>query len=773
MVANVDEKISLISKNFIENSMDIILVVDRGGKILYANKKAVETYGYDYEELLNLSVFNLRNESIKECGQKQLNKALKRGIKFKTYHYKKDGVKFPVEVRSIYSSEESKDMVVSIIRDITDVEEISRDAAIFSRSLDIFEDSIIVLTDELKVSHWSKGAEEKFGYKSEEVVGKDIDVLIPDDKIDEFNNKISLVQKGNTIKNLETIRVHKNGHDIQVSISISPVYDNDGLIIGMLVIYRDISERNMLIEELKEYEKRWRFALEGGQFGVVDWNISNNRVFYSDYWKEMLGYAKDEITDTYEEWENRVHPDDLLNVIEDIRRHFKGEDFILEYRMLCKNNTYKWIRTRGKVISYADNGQSLRMISTNEDVTDKKLIEQELKENNKKLELLKQEADDANKEKSLFLANMSHEIRTPLNGILTTIQLLQSTAMNIDQSKYIKMLKESSDILLEIINDLLDVSKIESSSFKLNNGAFELRETINSIYNNLLMTGNSKGLEVSYYLDPTIDFQVFGDELRLKQVLSNLLSNAIKFTDHGYVSFRAKLISSDDNVEKIEFRIKDSGIGIEESFKEKIFHNFSQGDLSARKKYMGTGLGLAISKQLATLMNGDIWFESIVGQGATFFFTCELKKTNNKNYDIQENNSIKEEIEVNNMEYDKVILCVEDNLINQEVMESIIKRKGYKYIAAYNGNEALEALKSNKIDLILMDVQMPKLNGFETTKIIRAEELGGKHIPIIAMTAYAMSNDKDKCIAVGMDDYISKPFDIEILYEIINRYLTK
>jgi PAS domain S-box-containing protein len=501
--ALVNEQILFKGKDFIENALDIILIVGKYGKVLYGNKKAVETYGYSFDELVNLDIFALRNDDTREFTKKQLNKALDRGIKFKTYHYKKDGSKFLVEVRSIYSNKKSKDMVVSIIRDISDIEE-----------------------------------------------------------------------------------------------------------------------------------------------------------------------------------------------------------------------AYK----------------------------------------------------DANKAKSIFLANMIHEIRTPMNGILAAIQLLQLECINEQQNKYVKILNESANTMLSLINNLLDISKIESGTFKLNSELFNLKETINNIYNNLLLTGNSKGLEVSYYLDPNIDFEIIGDELRLKEILNNLISNAVKFTDEGYVSFRVKMISHDDSSEKIEFRIKDSGIGIEEDFKEKIFNDFSQGDLSTRKKHMGTGLGLAISKQFATLMNGDICFESSVGKGSTFIFICEFKKSKKKKQKLKINN-IEEKITISRVEQDKVILCVEDNLINQEVMEGIIKRKGYKYIAAYNGNEALNILKNNKVDLILMDVQMPELNGFETTKIIRKEELGGEHIPIIAMTAYAMREDKGKCIQADMDNYIVKPFDIKKLYEIIDSYL--
>ncbi|EKQ57186.1 MULTISPECIES: PAS domain-containing hybrid sensor histidine kinase/response regulator [unclassified Clostridium] len=632
-------------KDFIENAFDIILIVNKKGKILYGNKKAIEAYGYTFDELINIDIFTLRNESTMEFTQRQLEKALDRGIKFKTYHYRKDGSKFPVEVRSIYSNKKIKNMVVSIIRDISEIEEEYKNAKLFSMSLDILDDPFVIFTKEMNISNWSKGAEAKFGFKKEEVIGKNMSELLPNNILDESKSIVRMLSKGEIVKDYETVRLDKNGEILNVLVSASPIYDGDGGFSGVLAIYKDI--------------------------------------------------------------------------------------------------------------------------------TDRKLIEKKLQEKCEQLELLKQKAEAANKAKSIFLADMSHEIRTPMNGILATIQLLRSECVSDEQSKYIKILNESANTMLNVINNLLDISKIESGTFKLNDEPFNLRETINNIYNNLLIIGDSKGLEVSYYLDPNIDYEIIGDELRLKVILNNLISNAVKFTDEGYVSFRVKMISSDDVSEKIEFRIKDSGIGIDEEFKEKIFNDYSQGNLSTSKKQVGTGLGLAISQQFAAIMNGNICFESKVGKGSTFIFTCEFKKSKKKEQNFEIRTIVKKQVEVNKVERNEVILCVEDNLINQEVMEGIIKNKGYKYIGAYNGNEALEILKNNKVDLILMDIQMPELNGFETTKIIRAEEFGGKHIPIIAMTAYAMREDKDKCMQADMDDYIVKPFDIEKLYEIVEIHLKK
>jgi CheY-like chemotaxis protein len=358
-----------------------------------------------------------------------------------------------------------------------------------------------------------------------------------------------------------------------------------------------------------------------------------------------------------------------------------------------------------------------------------------------------------------------------MNGVIATIQLLQSSNLSDEQRKYVNLLKNSADDLVAIIDSLLDIAKLESGKIELSREAFDLRETVNSIYNNFLIAANQKGLEAGCYLDPNINYDVIGDELRLRQILTNLLSNAVKFTDKGFISFRTKLISSDGYQQKIVFSVKDTGIGIDESYKPFIFQSFSQGDLSKKKKYKGTGLGLAISKQLAELMDGDIHFESEVGKGSTFYFTCTLKKQRNlADHEIVKSSTETKE-ERRQITSEKVVLCVEDDLINQEIMESIIIKKGYKYLAAYDGNEALEKLKESRVDLILMDIQLPGLNGYELTKIIRDMEYSKRSIPIIAMTAYAMHEDRDKCIEAGMDDYISKPIDIEKLYSILDAYL--
>lgn len=747
---------------FMDNLVDNILVLNKG-RIIYANLSAIKLYGYPSNELMNMNFSDLIMKSSSD-----INELLVQGKSFNLIHYRKDGTKFIADVKGIYCDNDNT--VISVSKDSYCLFERFKNNKISSKYLEIIDEAIIVFTKDLNIYLWSKSAEKKFGYTMDEIYGKNLRILIPEDKLDEFEYKIETIQQGNIVEGYETKRIDKNGNPINVSVSISPLFNCRGEYMGALGIYKDISEKLDLENKLTEAEERLRLAIEGGRLGVWDWNVTTNMVYTSNLFNELLGYGENKIIYAYDEIIEKVHKDDRDYVIDKINRHFNGENFDIEFRMKCKDNSFKWFRSKAKTKFCSINGKPLRMIGLHEDITEKKSMAEELKEKYKQLEKLKEEAENANKAKSQFLANMSHEIRTPMNGVFGMVQLLQATKLNHEQTKYVNLLNESLIHLSEIINNVLDISKIEAGKINLNMEPFDLQKTINIIYNNLLVTGNSKGLEISYYFDPKINFMIMSDELKLKQILNNILSNAIKFTDEGFVSFRTKILAENDTTAKIEFRIKDTGIGIDQRFKNKLFQYFSQDDISINKKYQGTGLGLAITKQIAESLKGDLSFESEVGEGSTFIFTCEFEKviTDINNQFININASrLNDNNELNNY----TILCVEDNIINQEVLKNIISKKGYRYLSAYNGNETFEILKEYKIDLILMDIQLPELNGFEITKIIRDEYDTGNKIPIIAITAYAMHEDKEKCISAGMNDYIAKPFELEALYNIIEANL--
>lgn len=670
-------------------------------------------------------------------------------------------------------------------------------------------DGIVVIDHDGSILLWNKSAERTLGYLQKEIIGTNImNLFFLEKDLDILQSVQETVKAGKPYFRQTQIRT-KDGRIVHAEISISnPINLTSSmrtLVIKDVSLYitaqeeiqklnneledkviertrqlenanKDLKKTNDILEreiesrinsekKLIKAEQRLLEAQILSKTGDWEYDVEKNYVYWADETYRIFGFEPQSFIPSKDTHREFVHPDDL--------EHFKKVELDLingyldnmEFRYIGKNNKTGWasVKTNKK---FSSEGKFILLTGTVQDITERKRLEQEIVEN-------RDRADSANKAKSLFLANMSHEIRTPMNGIIGTIQLLQSTTLNPEQNKYVRILKDSSGILLELINEILNISKIESGTFELNNASYNLTETINNIYNNLLITGNSKGLEISCYLDPSIDSQVIGDEIRLKQILNNIVNNAVKFTDSGFVSFRVRRVSGDRDTQTIEFTVRDSGIGIEESFKDRVFESFSQGDLSSNKKYMGTGLGLSISKRIATLMGGNIWFESVKGQGSTFFLTCQLK-LDSKNNDTVTGSDIKnEKVDFNCPKDERVILCVEDNIINQDLMESIIIKKGYKYLAAYNGDDALNLLKSCKVDLVLMDIQLPETNGFEITKLIRKSEKDGQHLPIIAMTAYAMQEDRNKCISAGMDDYISKPIDVQKLFIIIEQFFEK
>jgi PAS domain S-box-containing protein len=491
-----------------------------------------------------------------------------------------------------------------------------------------------------------------------------------------------------------------------------------------------------------------RFALmaQASNDGFWDWDLLTNDVYYSPRWKDQLGYADDAIASTLSTWAQLVLPDDKAMILQQVADYNEGRtaEFVSYQRYRHKQGHLVYILCRGIHIKNSQ-GQPVRMVGTHTDLTET-LLE-------------KQRAEMANKAKSQFLANMSHEIRTPLNAIFGLLDLLMDTPLTALQKEYLGTMQYSGQTLLGIINDLLDLAKIEAGKLQTETIPFNLSHITDGLYKMYQEMAYQKGLRLDVVVANDVPVWVLGDPTRLKQILANLISNAIKFTHTGCVRVQVDAVPNGPDGQKCVFSVQDTGKGIPAEFLPELFKPFSQLDASTTRQHGGTGLGLAIIQQLTHMLGGTINVESHINKGTLFrvmlpYQVCDPPKTDPMV--LTDAHLLK----------GMKILLVEDNAVTLKIMTKMLQHIGCQVAAAHNGIEALTAVNQQQPDVVLMDIQMPLMDGLEATRHIRqnANRLAN-HLPIVGLSAQALNTERDKALEAGMDSYLIKPLDKPLLIQ--------
>lgn len=631
--------------------------------------------------------------------------------------------------------------------------ELATDAA----SLGVWELNLLSRTFE-----WDQTMQRLYGYQEGEFSGRyeDWETRVCAEDLPQVQRQLDLAIRDQT-KFIAEFRIHPSEGELRYIRATAHVVLNDkGEAVRLVGTNEDITERKQAENALRHSKSMLSQAQKTAQIGNWEYNLITEEIHWSDeiYCIFELDQRTTEVT--YDAFLEAVHPEDREKVNLAFNHSVESkEPYQIDHRLLVGQGNLKWVRERGETF-YDDKGQAFRSIGTVQDITEIKLNEFALEE-------ARQEAEKANRAKSQFLANMSHEIRTPINAIIGLSELGQKVQSGENMRGYLHKIFRSGQLLLGIINDILDFSKIEAGQFAIDSQPFYLKLLLDELGSLFYHQAEAKGLSLEINCPESEAAIYVGDAMRLRQVLTNLLGNAIKFTQSGSVQLNVERLKTENDQAWFDFRISDTGIGMGAEQMARLFKPFQQADNSITRQYGGTGLGLVISQKLLELMAGEpLMVDSEPGVGTTFRFSLPLQEPTEAERETLKAIHLTQGQEGG--QFDGRVLLVEDNEINREIATEQLKQMGLTVTTANNGQEALSAVSHTDFDLILMDIQMPVMDGYEATRQIRKQ---GIHTPIIALTAAAMSDDADRSIQAGMNAHLTKPIIQEQLQRAIAHYL--
>lgn len=672
---------------------------------------------------------------------------------------------------------------------LTETEKMLRESqATFKGIFDHSPVGICLADIDFKLSKVSPSFCHMLGYDGDALIGKDFADIshVEDRSIDKIPAQILMDGKAETVA-FEKRLLHKGGDPISVQVSAGVLRDTQGKPIHLLAIVSDITGKKRVNEELRAAKEQaeadkifsesitrlipdtiYLLDLQDQKIVYVNRNLLNDLGHDTEKGRGGAGSGfGDKDLPLQKFMEVFMHPEDRERVRSQQSQfsEMKDGEFVESvFRLQSGSGDWRWFMSRRTVFRRSSEGRPLQIIGITTDITQQRRA-MELSR------IAEEEALKAARVKTEFLANMSHEIRTPLTGVIGMTDLLLATPLSEIQDKYTRIIRESGAGLLTVINDILDFSKIEAGKMAVEIQEFDLKEMIRGQVDLLRPRALEKNLAIGFHLDPDLSKVVKGDPIRIGQVLLNLIGNAIKFTERGDIVIRSEKTEDEFQRPMISFSVSDTGIGIPPDVQKTLFNPFTQADGSTARKYGGTGLGLSISKQIVEMMSGQIGLSSEKGQGSTFWFTIP--------YEPVQEGRVLARSKVNPASSEPVvsfsgrkILLADDNPINQLLISTLIRHLGCFVQVVTNGKEALNAMAKDSFDLVLMDCQMPEMDGFETTEKIRsAEKASGQRVPIVALTANALKDDIDRCLQHGMDQHLSKPIVKEQLYAVLARFL--